>query len=113
MNAATYAVVRELLSETLSVDVDEITPKSNFFHDLGGESIDVLDLSFRCEKNYQVPMRFQELTESAADGTLSPAAQRLRESFPTEDGTDPKLLFTVEVIVAYVEDALARHRAAA
>ena len=110
MNATTFAAVRELLTETLGVDEDEVTPKANFFHDLGGESIDVLDLSFRSEKRFQVPIRFQDLTESAADGSLSPAAERLRELFPAEDGTDPKLLFTVEVIVAYVEDAVARHR---
>ena len=43
--------VREIISECLVVDLDEVTDDQSFFDDLGGESIDLLDMSFHIEKD--------------------------------------------------------------
>lgn len=50
--------VRELIAQTLALEVEEVTPPSKFFDDLGGESIDVLDLQFKCEKHWGVKVQF-------------------------------------------------------
>jgi acyl carrier protein len=113
--------VAQILIETLSCDPEEITPNANFFDDLGGESIDVLDLSFRCEKRFGVRTRFQDLSEAGQavvgpDGILIESSlQQLRELFPFlsqeqlegVQGQNARALFTVETIVGFVDHQLA------
>ena len=50
-------MIREILVKTLGVEPAEITPSANFFHDLGGESLDVIDMSFRCDRRFGKSMR--------------------------------------------------------
>ena len=69
--------VRELIAKTLALDVEEAQPESRFFEDLGGESIDLLDLTFRVEKNWGVKMSFQQIADAQniltdADGYFTP-----------------------------------------
>ena len=117
-----YEDVRRILVETLGLEPDEVTLSANFFHDLGGESIDVLDLTFRCEKKYGTTIRFQELTDSniaiGSDGTIPEAAlKELQERFPfldfgqfqSEEATPASSLFTVDTIVRFVEHSLAQN----
>jgi acyl carrier protein len=110
--------VREMLVEVLGVDADEVTPQANFFHDLGGESIDVLDLSFRCTNKYGMTIPFQELVQPhGGNGPESPEelANRLAEQFPSITVTadlqlngQPSIqsLFTVDTIVQIIEHSL-------
>ena len=117
-----YEDIREILVDTLGLEPAEVTPSANFFNDLGGESIDVLDLTFRCEKKYGATIRFQELSvpniATAPDGTLPLAALReLQERFPflnfedlqSEEPKPASHLFTVDTIVRFVEHSLAQH----
>ena len=115
-----------MLVDTLGVEPEEVTPSANFFHDLDGESIDVLDLSFRCEKKYGAKIRFQELSDSnqiatGPDGTfLESALMELQERFPfldpaqlqSEKMKPASALFTVETIVRFVAHALAQNESA-
>ncbi len=57
------AALPQIVSECLGVDEEEVTATANFRQDLGGESIDDLDLSFRCEKAFDVRRPFQPLQE--------------------------------------------------
>jgi acyl carrier protein len=113
--------LREILAETMGADPDEIVPEARFFDDLGGESIDVLDLNFRCEKRYGVPVRFQDLFDAGAwqpapdGGVAAEDLRRMRERFPFLDTAamqsartpgDLKSLFTVGVIVETVRGAI-------
>ena len=50
-----------ILSECLGVDTEDVKPESHFYDDLGGESIDEIDLSFRCERAFQVRSPFAAL----------------------------------------------------
>lgn len=80
--------VRQEIAECLGVELDEVTPEANFFEDLGGESIDLLDLSFRIEKTLGIRPDFSSVRDQlnlAADesGALTPESmERLRSVFP-------------------------------
>lgn len=105
--------VREIICECLGVELEEVTPESNFVYDLGGESIDIIDLAFRLEKAFAVKVPFKALGSDALwqrddSGRLTPAARELfRQALPfidieqveTTTGTLTAVsLLTVEVI---------------
>ena len=50
--------VYEMIRDVLCVEAGEIRPDARFEKDLGGESIDVLELSFHCEKRFGVKISF-------------------------------------------------------
>ena len=118
--------VRRLLAEILALDIDEIRPEASFFNDLDGESIDLIDLSFRLERIYRVRVRFQDL---AADeyqlderGCLTSESVALLESkfpFLKLDGFESRPLqrrsdfLTIEAIAGFVQMAAAAKPAAA
>ncbi|MGB0742499.1 MAG: acyl carrier protein, partial [Planctomycetaceae bacterium] len=53
--------VRETLVDALGVDDDEVTPEATLIGDLGAESIDFLDISFRLEKAFDIKIPRGEL----------------------------------------------------
>jgi len=46
--------VQTAVADTLVVDLDTVTPAQRFFTDLGGESLEWLDLSFRLDKEFGI-----------------------------------------------------------
>ena len=112
--------VRRLIAAVLQEELALIEPEALFFDDLGGESLDLLELSFRLDRELGVRVRFNEI--SAAElpcderGCLTPAAlESLRSRFPflKLDGFEsrplrkPTDLLTVEAIAGFVQAALA------
>ena len=110
------------LVDVLGLDEDEVTADARFFHDLDGESIDLLDLSFKCQQHFGVNLKLQDIfrgdfLETDAAGRLTDsAAERLRAAYPFLDVTviraDPtadgiKKLLTVDALVAIVDQACA------
>ncbi|MBS0206000.1 MAG: hypothetical protein JSS49_24170 [Planctomycetes bacterium] len=85
------AGVREDVATCLALEVDEVTPKANFFHDLAGESIDMLDLAFHSERRFGIRSPFQRLTGGTGwqfdeSGKLSAESlQWLQTEFPRID----------------------------
>ena len=79
---------REIVAEVLGEDVDDVHLESNFFHDLGGESIDVLDLGFHLEKRLSARTNFQQMLSPDRwqfndDRQLTAESiQRLKDEFP-------------------------------
>ena len=49
-----YKKVQEVLVDALGVDEEEVTPNAIIRDDLGAESIDFLDISFRLEKAFPI-----------------------------------------------------------
>ncbi|NBX25165.1 MAG: acyl carrier protein [Planctomycetes bacterium] len=49
--------VTEVLEEALGVDAEDVKPEATLTGDLGAESIDFLDISFRLEKKFSAPDR--------------------------------------------------------
>lgn len=57
--------LKPLLVEVLGVRPDEIHPHSELVGDLGAESIDLLDLTFRIEEAFKVRIEANELERQA------------------------------------------------
>ena len=63
--------VKEVLKDGLGLDDDEVTPEATFIGDLGGESLDFLDIAFRLEKEFEMKIPRNELFEANASGIVT------------------------------------------
>jgi len=125
-----FESVREILTEALGADEDEITLEASLTGDLEAESIDFLDIVFRLEKRFSTPERpfkieqgelfpenLMENSEWVVDGKFTDAGMdMLRERMPhvdfsafdsDRDVNDVSELFTVKSIVDFVDRKLA------
>jgi acyl carrier protein len=114
-----FGEVRQMVGECLAFDPEEIQMETNFNLDLGGESIDFLDLSFRIEKQLGLRSPITKLIEKERwtfDENGRPTQEslnRLKIDFPrvnwdkhlAVEVSDPKEFFTIELIVELVDDA--------
>ncbi len=125
-----YEKITEVLVDALAVDEDEVTPEAKLTTDLGAESIDFLDISFKLEQAFGIKISQGELfPESAAsnpeyvqDGRITEKGlaefkQRMPHVDFSEFEQDPQLtrmgvLFTVDTLVRFVEQKLAASAAA-
>jgi acyl carrier protein len=114
----------EVLIDALGVDDDEVTADAKLVDDLGAESIDFLDISFRLEKTFSIKIDQGEmfpdniLSDPAfvQDGKITDEGMaKLRERLPyadldafeadrTVDGFSN--VFTVQTLVKFVESKL-------
>jgi acyl carrier protein len=109
--------IRPIIAEVLAVEPEEVKAESRFFEDLGGESIDMLELTFQLEKRYGTSIPLQKLATSDDLGTdetghLTPSAlDHLKTNFPFLDYSgfeqDPLKtriteMFTVEALARCV-----------
>jgi acyl carrier protein len=123
-----YSKVQGVLVDALGVDEDEVTPTASLRADLGAESIDFLDITFRLEKAFTTdptkPFKIprgelfpEELnTEYVQDGKLTDAGlSEVQRRLPHADLSklketrDPALipdLFAVQDIVDYIQRKL-------
>jgi acyl carrier protein len=110
--------IRAMIANILALEEDEVTPDSRFFADLGGESIELLELTFQLEKQLGCRVDFNRLIGSDdlqrdAQGIVTPASlaalatrypflplARLKAQPTAEDLKD---LLTVDVITRLVE----------
>ena len=125
-----YEKVKESVVEALGVDEEEVTPTAVLFDDLGAESLDLLDIVFRLEKEFGIKIArggIQADTMSAegenlkeedlmVDGVLTPLGiQKLKEAMSEVDPSritegfradDIPTLFTVQTFVNIVKKLL-------
>jgi acyl carrier protein len=116
--------VRTTLVDALGVDEDDVTRTATLRSDLGAESIDLLDIVFRLERNFGIKIPRGELfPESVSDPDLTEngkltvkGLEELKERMPYADLTafaaDPDVekildLYTVDMLVQYVAAKLA------
>lgn len=118
--------VREIIADSLCVDLEEVELHSYLMRDLGAESIDFLDIMFRLEKEYEIKIPQREIERKARGGISEEefevdsilqekGAARLRELLPEIPAGDIKAgmslrelptVFTVEVFVNIVKRKL-------
>lgn len=116
--------VRETFEDALGVDADEVVMEATLSGDLGAESIDYLDITFRLEKGFDIKIPKGELfpdnlsadASFVSDGQVTESGiAELRERLPHADvdkfAEDPSVeniqnLFTVEMVVNYIENKL-------
>src|SRR5215510_13999065 len=60
-NDEIFEKVQSTLVDALGVDEDDVTPDATLFSDLGAESIDLLDIVFRLERNFGIKIPRGEL----------------------------------------------------
>jgi acyl carrier protein len=70
--AAIFPKVAEIMADALGCDVEQVKPDSSLIDDLGGESIDFLDLVFRLERAFKVKIPRGKIVEEAR-GNLTEA----------------------------------------
>jgi acyl carrier protein len=116
-----YGKVASVLVEALNVDEDEITPVATLQGDLGAESIDMLDIVFRLEREFQIKIPrgelfpesvFQGDPEFVQEGRVTDEGMgelRLRMPYADLRGFDHNRqrsgipdLFTVDLVSRYI-----------
>jgi acyl carrier protein len=115
--------VNGVVAQALGLDDDEVTATSHLINDLGAESIDFLDITFRLEREFgiKIPRNelfpetvFRENPEYIKDGKITDeGVVKLKESLPyanyfadVEDKRtvdSVKELFTVGLIHNYID----------
>jgi len=118
-----YEKVRSTLVDALGVDEEDVTRGATLRNDLGAESIDLLDIVFRLERNFGIKIPRGELfPENVSDPDLTENGRltdrglaELRQRMPYADLSgfekDPDVekildLYTVDTLVQYVADKL-------
>jgi acyl carrier protein len=103
------------------VDTEEVSGESTLTGDLGAESIDFLDIVFRLEKNFGIKIPRGDLFPEnvlsdpqfvSAGKVTEKGVEELRQRMPwanfdrIKDNPNVQDLFTVDMIVNYVESKL-------
>ena len=119
-----FGKVKECLVEALGVEEDDVKAEASLTGDLGAESIDFLDIVFRLEKAFNIKIPRGDLfpdniltsEEFVQNGKLTEKGlAELKSRMPHADLTqfekNPNVqdiadLFTVEMIVRYIESKL-------
>jgi acyl carrier protein len=113
--------LREALTDALGVDDDEVTLEAKLVDDLGAESIDFLDITFRMEKAFGIKIDQGEMFPDnvlndetyVQDGKVTDDGMKLlREQLPYADldafDADRSVdafanIFTVDTLVKFVQ----------
>ena len=118
-----FKKVQSTLVDALGVDEEDVTSDSTLFSDLGAESIDLLDIVFRLERNFGIKIPRGELfPENISDPELAEGGKltekglaEIKSRLPFADLSefekDPQVeklmdLYTVDMLVQYVATKL-------
>lgn len=116
-----FPILRDMVAECLGVEPEDVLPESHFFEDLGGESIDVIDLNYRVEKRLGLRSPFaafasHEGWEFQPDGRLTEECRtRWEGRFPNLEwsklddpsgGQSPERLMTIDTLHRLIQHAL-------
>ena len=115
-----FAKIKDVLTQALAVDEDEVKMDARLSEDLGAESIDYLDITFQLEKTFAIKIPKGELIpedlftnpEFVQNGKVTPKGiAELKSRIPFANlaafEADPDInkfrdIFTVETLVKYV-----------
>jgi acyl carrier protein len=115
-----FAKIKDVLTQALAVDEDEVKLEARLSEDLGAESIDYLDITFQLEKTFAIKIPKGELIpedlftnpEFVQNGRVTPKGiAELKTRIPFANlaafEADPDInkfrdIFTVDTLVKYV-----------
>ncbi len=116
--------IQEILVDALAVDDDEVTSEATLIGDLGAESIDILDISFKLEQEFGFKIAQGELFPEGitqdpdyveggkvTDKGLALLKERVPHSNFTDLEADPSVenvskIFTVDALVTFCDQKL-------
>ncbi len=116
--------IQEILVDALAVDDDEVTSEATLIGDLGAESIDILDISFKLEQEFGFKIAQGELFPEGitqdpdyveggkvTDKGLSLLKERVPHFNFTDLEADPSVenvskIFTVDALVTFCDQKL-------
>jgi acyl carrier protein len=119
-----FEKIQEILVDALAVDDDEVTNEATLIGDLGAESIDILDISFKLEQEFGFKIAQGELfpeginqdPDYVLDGKVTEKGLGLlKERVPhfnfADLEADPSVenvakIFTVDALVTFCEQKL-------
>lgn len=119
-----FSRIQEVLVDALGVDEEDVTPDAKLVDDLGAESIDFLDISFRLEKAFEIKIEASEIfpqdvlenPEYVEEGKVTDAGmEELKKHLPHADLTefeasrqveDFSSVFTVNTLVKFIASRL-------
>ena len=119
-----FEKIRNVLTDALGVDDDEVVPEATLQEDLGAESIDFLDIVFRLEKAFGIKIDQSEMfpdnvlndPQYVQDGKVTDTGMaELRNRLPhanldefdaSRDVNDFSNVFTVDTVVKFVQSKL-------
>lgn len=108
-----FDALQEILVDALGVDASEVTPDAQLAADLGAESIDILDISFRIEEEYDVSLPTKEWTQLFSDhsGQLDTAelAAHLREDLGIELSDEEREAYADRPLGEVLDEVESRH----
>jgi acyl carrier protein len=120
-----YTKIQSILEDALGVDQDEVTLEARLGPDLGAESIDYLDISFRLEKAFGIKIEQSEMFPDnvlsdpkyvqdgkVTDNGMAELRKRLPHANLDEFDASRKVedfanVFTVESLVKFVQSKVA------
>ena len=88
--------VREIIAESLCVELEEVLLDSNLIKDLGAESIDFLDIMFRLEKEFEIKIPQREIERQARGGLTE-------EEFEVDGILQPKGIERLKVLIPEID----------
>jgi acyl carrier protein len=121
--------LRGIVAQALDRPLEEVVPEATLFHDLGGESIDLVELTYQTEHEFGIQVQVHELVRDDVFLHRSAETDReltadelatLREKAPFLEVPEGPLkmsgltrLYTVEALARFVEWKLAQRDAEA
>lgn len=102
--------VAKLIVESLGVDEANVTPQAALMSDLGAESIDFLDLSFKCQQTFGVDLPMRLIQERRIEWRdLSVLARVLESRYAVPVPSDELRMVSPATIAAVLEHMAAKH----
>ncbi len=126
MDKQIFEKIQETLASALGVEKTEVTPEASLTRDLGAESIDFIDIIFRLEKTFDIKIPSGELFPGnvlnnerfvSAGRVTDAGLEELKIRMPYLDvetfSKDPQIsklaeAFTVQMVINYIRDRLAK-----
>lgn len=78
---STLLRVNQILSDVMGVDVDEVLPEYNLFSDLQLDSLDILDVLFRVEREFNIQLPENEFVKPE-EATVGFLVQKIEGRLP-------------------------------